>query len=91
MELIYLDSHVHFWKLERGDYHWLKPSNPILYQNYMPSDLLGTEAADAVHGFIAVQAAPTVAETEFLLELAGKDKRILGVVGWLDPFRGFVR
>ncbi|MDQ0874639.1 L-fuconolactonase [Paenibacillus sp. V4I3] len=82
----YLDSHVHFWKLERGDYHWLKPSNPVLYQNYLPSELLAIEAADAVHGFIAVQAAPTVAETEFLLELAGKDKRILGVVGWLNPF-----
>ncbi|MEC0090021.1 amidohydrolase family protein [Paenibacillus macquariensis] len=83
-KVVYLDSHVHFWKLERGDYHWLKPSNPVLYQNYLPSDLLGI--AEAVRGFIAVQAAPTVAETEFLLELARNDERILGVVGWLDPF-----
>ncbi|KRF43799.1 amidohydrolase family protein [Paenibacillus sp. Soil787] len=86
VNLPYLDSHVHFWKLERGDYHWLKPSNSVLYQNYLPTDLLGSEAASSVRGFIAVQAAPTIAETEFLLELAGKDERILGVVGWLDPF-----
>lgn len=86
--IIYLDTHVHFWQLERGDYHWLKPSNPILYQNYMPSDLadaVGAKHADELHGFIAVQAAPTVAETEFLLELASQDERILGVVGYLDP------
>lgn len=82
----YLDSHVHFWRLERGDYHWLKPSNPVLYQNYLPSDLFGLEDANALRGIIAVQAAPTIAETEYLLELAGKNERILGVVGWLDPF-----
>jgi L-fuconolactonase len=81
----YLDSHVHFWKLERGDYHWLKPTNPVLYQNYVPSDLLGLADAHALRGIIAVQAAPTVAETEFLLELAGQNEQILGVVGWLDP------
>lgn len=88
-EISYLDSHVHFWQLERGDYHWLKPSNPILYKNYMPSELsdaMEAKYADALQGFIAVQAAPTVAETEFLLELAGEDERILGVVGWLDPY-----
>lgn len=85
-DVVYLDSHVHFWKLERGDYHWLKPSNPTLYQNYLPSDLLALEATNAVRGFIAVQAAPTVAETEFMLELADRDERIVGVVGFLDPF-----
>lgn len=83
---VYFDSHVHFWKLERGDYHWLKPSNPVLYQNYLPSDLFGLEDANALRGIIVVQAAPTVAETEYLLELSGKNERILGVVGWLDPF-----
>ncbi|MDQ0897878.1 MULTISPECIES: amidohydrolase [unclassified Paenibacillus] len=82
----YLDSHVHFWRLERGDYHWLTPSNPVLYQNYVPSDLFGLEDANALRGIIAVQAAPTIAETEYLLELAGENERILGVVGWLDPF-----
>ncbi|KQX46770.1 MULTISPECIES: amidohydrolase family protein [unclassified Paenibacillus] len=82
----YIDSHVHFWKLERGDYHWLKPSNPVLYQNYVPSDLFGLADANGLRGIIAVQAAPTVAETEYLLELSGKNERILGVVGWLDPF-----
>jgi L-fuconolactonase len=82
----YLDSHVHFWKLERGDYHWLNPSNGVLYHNYLPADLLSLDDAAKARGFIAVQAAPTVAETEYLLELAEKNERILGVVGWLDPF-----
>lgn len=84
--ICYLDSHVHFWKLERGDYHWLKPSNPILYRDYMPSDYYESGTTDVLQGCIAVQAAPTVAETEYLLKLAEKDMRILGVVGWLDPY-----
>lgn len=82
----YLDSHVHFWQLERGDYGWLKPSNPVLYQDYLPTDLLTLQAADDVRGVIAVQAASTVTETDYMLELAARDERILGVVGWLDPF-----
>lgn len=82
----YIDSHVHFWKLDRGDYHWLRPENKILYRDYVPSDLLSAEETAGVKGFIAVQAAPTVAETEYLLELAAEHERIIGVVGWLDPF-----
>ncbi|WP_308635326.1 amidohydrolase family protein [Paenibacillus silvisoli] len=82
----YLDSHVHFWDLERGDYHWLKPENPVLYRNYLSSDYFENEAAAALNRLIAVQAAHTTAETEYLLELAENDCRIAGVVGWLDPF-----
>jgi L-fuconolactonase len=35
-------------------------------------------------GTILVQAAPTAAETKFLLEIVNKAPCVLGVVGWTD-------
>lgn len=41
-------------------------------------------AAAGVHRTIAVQAAPTEAETAFLLSLAAREQSIAGVIGWTD-------
>lgn len=80
-----IDAHQHYWRLDRGDYGWLTPaSGPILYQDYMP-DLLKDELHhNGVQGTIVVQAAPTMEETAFLLDLCDKEETLIGVVGWLD-------
>ncbi|MFB5189149.1 amidohydrolase family protein [Alicyclobacillus fastidiosus] len=79
-----IDAHQHFWKLCRGDYAWLQPDNVRLYRDFLPDDVLPHLAARGIDQTIVVQAAPTVAETEFLLELASHQPFIAGVVGWLD-------
>jgi L-fuconolactonase len=79
-----IDSHQHYWKVERGDYHWMTPSVPVLYRDYLPADLRPSLLRHNVQKTILVQAAQTVAETDFLLDLAGQDATIAGVVGWLD-------
>jgi L-fuconolactonase len=79
-----IDSHQHYWKVERGDYHWMTPSVPVLYRDYLPDDLRPALCKHGITKTIVVQAAQTVAETEFLLELAGTEDSIAGVVGWLD-------
>ncbi|MCJ8011807.1 amidohydrolase family protein [Paenibacillus sp. KQZ6P-2] len=79
-----IDAHQHYWRLDRGDYGWLTPaSGPILFQDYMP-DLLKDELHNGVQGTIVVQAAPTMEETAFLLDLCDKEETLIGVVGWLD-------
>lgn len=80
-----IDAHQHYWKIARGDYGWIGPELPILYRDYGPDDLKPHLDRHRLDGTIVVQAAPTLEETEFLLELAQKDETILGVVGWLDP------
>ncbi|MFS0725143.1 amidohydrolase family protein [Paenibacillus sp. 1P07SE] len=80
----YVDSHVHVWKLSRGDYGWLTPSAGILYQDYGMEQLKPLLAEHRVEGVIAVQAAPTLEETAYLLEQASAHPSILGVVGWAD-------
>jgi L-fuconolactonase len=79
-----IDSHQHFWKASRGDYYWMSPETPVLYRDYYPEDLKPFLDKHHIDRTILVQAAPTVAETEFLLDLAERHHFIAGVVGWLD-------
>jgi len=79
-----IDAHQHFWKLERGDYRWLGPELAPLYRDFGPLDLAPLRARHRIDGSVAVQAADTLAETEFLLGLAEREPSVLGVVGWVD-------
>ena len=34
-----IDSHQHFWRLDRGDYGWLTPALAPIYRDYLPDHL----------------------------------------------------
>ena len=78
-----VDAHQHFWNPARGDYGWLTPDLPI-HRIYGPDDLAPLMQAAGVDASIIVQAAPTAAETDYMLAIARKTPWVLGVVGWLD-------
>jgi L-fuconolactonase len=79
-----VDSHHHFWRVDRGDYHWMSPVLGVLHRDYLPDDLRPIIRRAGVDGTIVVQAAQTEAETDFMLALAAECDFVLGVVGWLD-------
>jgi L-fuconolactonase len=79
-----IDAHQHFWQLSRNDYGWLTPELAPLYRDFMPDDLAPILKAHGVGGTILVQAAPTIEETEFLLDIAQNTSFVKGVVGWVD-------
>lgn len=79
-----IDAHQHYWKIERGDYGWITPDIPLLYRDFLPSHLRPHLKNHRLDGTIVVQAAPTLAETEYILSLASENDSILGVVGYLD-------
>jgi L-fuconolactonase len=79
-----IDAHQHFWRRERGDYTWLTPALSPIYRDYLPADLAPQLAAAGIGRTILVQAAATVAETRFMLDLARENSFIAGVVGWVD-------
>lgn len=53
-------------------------------RDFLPSHLLPLLKEASVSGCVAVQAGQSKAETDFLLQLAGENDFILGVVGWID-------
>jgi L-fuconolactonase len=79
-----IDAHHHVWTLARGDYGWLTPALTPIYRDFHLSDLAPHLAAAGIQGTILVQAAPTEAETRFLLDVAEKADLVHGVVGWID-------
>jgi L-fuconolactonase len=82
-----VDSHQHFWRVSRGDYGWLRPDEPALaplLRDFAPGDLRPLLSAHGVARTVLVQAADSVAETDFLLDLAARHDFIAGVVGWVD-------
>lgn len=79
-----IDSHFHCWQLARGDYGWLTPALGALHRDVALADWHAQAAPRGVTGGVLIQAAPTEAETEFLLAQAEADPAVLGVVGWVD-------
>jgi L-fuconolactonase len=80
-----IDSHQHFWRIERRDYGWLTPeAHPGIARDFLPADLEPHLAGASIDKTILVQAAPAEAETLFLLDLAKNTEFVAGVVGWVD-------
>ena len=81
---IRIDAHQHFWSLARSDYGWLTPTLEPLYRDFEPSDLAPLIRRNGIDKTILVQAAPTVDETRYLLNIADQHEFIAGVVGWIN-------
>ncbi len=79
-----IDSHVHHWQISRGDYGWLTPELDAIYRDFGPDDFCAIRQDYGIERAILVQAAPTIAETRYLLGLADTHDYIAGVVGWVD-------
>jgi L-fuconolactonase len=79
-----IDSHQHFWRYDAARDAWITDSMAGLKRDFLPEHLAGELKANGIDASIAVQADPSENETAFLLELAEKNERIAGVVGWVD-------
>jgi L-fuconolactonase len=81
---VIIDAHFHCWQLARGDYGWLTPALAPIYRDVTVADWQAQSAPHGITGGVLVQAAPTEAETQFLLAQADANPAVLGVVGWVD-------
>ncbi len=79
-----IDAHQHFWRLSRGDYRWLRPELGLLWRDYEPKQLAPHLARCGIARSVLVQAADTLAETRFLLEIARAHPSVAAVIGWID-------
>ncbi len=82
--MAFVDAHQHFWQPARGDYGWMPADDPILSRPYSPEDLSPALQQLKIDKTVLVQAAPSVAETEYLLGIADATPAVAKVVGWID-------
>jgi L-fuconolactonase len=74
-----IDAHQHYWRFDPRRDGWITDEMALLRRDFLPGD-----AVQLLDGAIAVQAAQSTGETDFLLRLAATHPFIRGVVGWVD-------
>ena len=79
-----VDSHQHFWDLDRFDYPWMTDDLRAIRRNFGPKDLEPLLAERGVDRSVVVQATSSEDETRYLLEIAARTGFVSGVVGWVD-------
>lgn len=79
-----IDSHQHFWRYDAARDAWITGAMSILKRDFLPEELERECDANGIEASIAVQADQSEEETLFLLDLAQRNNRIAGVVGWVD-------
>ena len=81
-----IDAHQHFWAVARGDYGWMDDSEALapIRRDFGPADFEIHRRAFAIDKTVLVQAAPSLAETHYMLGLADATCWIGKIVGWVD-------
>jgi L-fuconolactonase len=80
-----IDCHTHFYDPARpAGVPWPGKGTP-LYRTVLPDDWMTVAGPHGVTETVVVEASPLVEDNQWLLDLAAKDKRLLGIVGNLDP------
>jgi L-fuconolactonase len=77
-----IDAHHHFWRFNPKEYCWITDAMGVLRRDFLPEHLAAEIRPSGVDGVVSVQARQNAAETPWLLELAGDNDFIRGVVGW---------
>ncbi len=80
-----IDTHTHFYDPTRpGGVPW--PSKGTkLHRTVLPANWLALAAPHGVKETVIVEASPLVEDNQWILDLAAKEKCIVGFVGHLDP------
>jgi L-fuconolactonase len=79
-----IDSHQHFWRYDAARDTWITDAMQAMQRDFLPADLAAEMKASGMDSSVAVQTVQSEDDTRFLLDLAEKDQRIAGVVGWVD-------
>jgi L-fuconolactonase len=80
-----VDAHHHVWDLSVREQAWLSgEAMAPIRRSFSAEDLRDATADADVAATVVVQTVPVPEETPELLDLAGKDDLVSGVVGWVD-------
>jgi len=79
-----IDAHLHVWRPGRHGCVWPGPDLPSLHRDFTLDDWRATPGAAAIERVVLVQSQEDPSDTEWLLDLAGRDPAVAAVVGWVD-------
>ncbi|MEM1026894.1 MAG: amidohydrolase family protein [Planctomycetota bacterium] len=78
-----IDAHHHFWQYTTEEFGWIDDSMADLRRDFGPPELAEAMDRVGVDAAVSVQARESTIETDWLLEIANRNDRIAGVVGWV--------
>ncbi|MFM8469564.1 MAG: amidohydrolase family protein [Limisphaerales bacterium] len=80
------DTHTHFYDPTRASgVPWPGKGDPLLYRPTLPADYRAQPVPQPVTATVVVEASPLVEDNQWILDLAAKDRFIVGFVGNLKP------
>lgn len=79
-----IDAHQHFWIYNGDEYGWIDDSMAAIRRDFLPEDLAMELERNDFDRSIVVQVRQSLDETRWLLDLAARNPKIAGVVGWVD-------
>jgi L-fuconolactonase len=81
-----IDTHIHLFDTARpGGVPWPTKKDGILYQPALPDRYRKIALPLGIVGAIEVEASPLLEDNQWVLDVAAKDKIIVGTVGNLEP------
>jgi L-fuconolactonase len=81
-----IDTHTHFYDPTRPQgVPWPAKGDKALYRRVLPAEYEELAKPLGVAGTVVVEASPWLDDNQWLLDLAGKDPFLVGIVGHLDP------
>src|SRR5262245_54538534 len=80
-----IDTHTHFYDPTRPQgVPWPGKNDAVLYRRVLPEEYRRLAEPSGVIGTVVVEASPWVEDNQWLLDLAAKDRFLVGIVGRLD-------
>jgi len=79
-----IDAHLHFWRPACGFDNRPVADHEAYRRDFLPADVAPDLDACRIDGVILVQTCPQTEETDWLLDLAAGEPRVLGVTAWVD-------
>jgi predicted TIM-barrel fold metal-dependent hydrolase len=77
-----IDTHVHFYDPTRPQgVPWPPKDDALLYRTVLPKDYRALPVPQRVDGVVVVEASPWVEDNQWILDIAARDKFIVGLVG----------
>jgi predicted TIM-barrel fold metal-dependent hydrolase len=81
-----IDTHTHFYDPSRPQgVPWPPKNDPVLYRTVLPEEYRQLTKPYGIKGTIEVEASPLLEDNQWVLDLAAKDKILVGTVGDLEP------